>query len=105
MSEVAFYLLAVPTVLAACDQKELSFEHPEVGNGLFTCAVLEALGKSFEKADRNHDGAIGPDEVHDYVLDRVPVLLKQIGKPGDIQNPICFPRKPTSYAVVRKATK
>jgi hypothetical protein len=91
-----------PTVIAACDQTERSYEDPTVGNGLFTFAVLEALGRKFEDADANHDTALGPDEIYDYVRDRVPQLLKQVGKPADVQNPICFPRNPTPYTVVRK---
>ncbi|MBA4189384.1 MAG: hypothetical protein C0467_15415, partial [Planctomycetaceae bacterium] len=36
-----------PTVIAACDQSELSFEDNKLGHGVFTYAVLEAMGSKF----------------------------------------------------------
>jgi uncharacterized caspase-like protein len=91
-----------PFVIAACDRSELSYEHPKLGHGLFTYAVLEALGDGFRRADANSDGTVAADELFEYVSGRVPGLLKEIGKPGDTQNPICFPRQPPRFTVVKR---
>lgn len=90
-----------PFVIAACDQSELSYEHPKFGHGLFTYSVLEALGSNFRSADADSDGVLSPTELYAYVSERVPALMKQI-RPGDTQNPICFPRQPPRYALVAK---
>jgi len=91
-----------PFVIAACDQSELSYEDPKLGHGLFTYAVLEALGDSFRRADANSDGTVSTEELFEYVSARVPTLMKEIGKPSDTQNPICFPRTPPKFAVVKR---
>ncbi len=79
-----------PFVIAACDQSEKSFEDDKLGHGVFTYAVLEAFGTKFRKATENSDGKLSPRELFDYVRDRVPDLMRQV-KPGNTQNPICFP--------------
>ncbi|HEV3439912.1 MAG TPA: caspase family protein, partial [Gemmata sp.] len=79
-----------PFVIAACDQSEQSFEDNKLGHGVFTYAVLEAFGPKFRKANVNSDGKLSPKELYDYVSDRVPVLMREV-KPGNTQNPICFP--------------
>jgi hypothetical protein len=82
-----------PIVFASCDQSELSFEDDKkLGHGAFTYALLEALSpdKKFRAADRNSDGSLMPDELFTYLADRVPEVVKQL-RPGNTQNPICFP--------------
>lgn len=78
-----------PFVIAACDQSEQSFEDNRLGHGVFTYAVLEALGPKF-KASVNSNGKLTPRELYDYVSERVPALMRDV-KPGNTQNPICFP--------------
>lgn len=90
-----------PFVIAACDQSELSYEDPELGHGLFTFAVLEALGRRFAKADYNSDGELTPDELFGYVADRVPALMQKLSG-RDTQTPICFPRQPRGFAIVKR---
>ncbi len=87
-----------PIVIAACDQSELSFEDDKLGHGVFTYAVLEALGPKFRAADANTDGSLSAAELYDYVADRVPELVSQL-RPGNTQNPICFPH-PTPWPKV-----
>ena len=92
-----------PFVIAACDQSEQSFEDDKLGHGVFTYAVLEAFGKKFRKADTNSDGKLSPKELFDYVSERVPELMREV-KPGNTQNPICFPHPdslPKSILVTR----
>ena len=91
-----------PFVMASSDQSELSYEHPKFGHGLFTYAVMEALGDRFRKADRDTDGTITTTELYRYVADRVPELLKEAGKDAGLQNPICFPRDATRTVFVKK---
>jgi WD40 repeat protein len=92
-----------PFVIAACDQSEQSFEDNKLGHGVFTYAVLEAFGSQFRKADVNSDGQLSPKELFDYVRDRVPELMKEV-KPGNTQNPICFPHADSlpTIAIVTK---
>jgi WD40 repeat protein len=80
-----------PTILAACDPTQFSFENPTLKHGLFTYAVLEALDNSFGKADRNDDGQLTADEIYAYVRTRMPDLLREVNAEGR-QHPVCFPR-------------
>jgi len=81
-----------PCVIAACDQSEQSYEHPELGHGVFTWCVLDALDKrrGFGDADRNRDGSLDVDELFNFVARKVPSKLKQL-KLTQEQNPISFP--------------
>jgi WD40 repeat protein len=89
------------TVMAACDQQELAYEHEKFKNGLFTYAVMEALGPNFSEA-AGADGILEPGELFQYVRNRLPSLLKEIGKDEFDQNPICFPREPERFAIGKK---
>jgi uncharacterized caspase-like protein len=80
-----------PVVITGCDQAELSFEDDKLGHGLFTAAVLEALGPQLDKADANHDGKLDSKELFAYVKVRLPRLLEQTGRLGERQNPQAFP--------------
>ncbi|VTT97504.1 peptidase c14 caspase catalytic subunit p20 : WD-40 repeat OS=Microscilla marina ATCC 23134 GN=M23134_00154 PE=4 SV=1: WD40: WD40: Peptidase_C14 [Gemmataceae bacterium] len=92
-----------PTVIASCDQGELAFEDDALGHGVFTYAVLEALGPRFRTADADSDGTVSTAELYGYLAERVPALVREV-RPGSAQNPICFPR-PTDLpraALLRK---
>jgi WD40 repeat protein len=80
-----------PVVIAACDESEKSFEDDKLRHGMFTYAVLEALGPRFRTANRALDGRLTAQELFAYVSERVPELMRQY-RPGNTQNPICFPR-------------
>jgi WD40 repeat protein/uncharacterized caspase-like protein len=80
-----------PIVIAACDRSEQSFEDEKLGHGVFTYAVLEAFGPQFRRANTNSDGRLSARELFEYVRDRVPELMRDV-KPGNTQNPICFPQ-------------
>ena len=58
--------------------------------------------KDFRKADYNSDGALSPQELYEYVAAKVPELMKRVGKPGDAQNPVCFPRQLPKYALLKR---
>lgn len=80
-----------PLVLAACEAREQSFEHPALRHGLFTAALLEAVGP-----DRRayKDGALTARGLAEYVKGRVPQMCREIGAGGKgdevkrVQNPI-----------------
>jgi WD40 repeat protein len=91
-----------PTVIASCDQKELSFEDPKLGNGLFTTAIIEALTNRLSDADKSKDGILDPQELFNYVRGRMPTLLKNMGKPERIQNPQAFPLDLPRYPIASK---
>lgn len=90
-----------PIILAACDPSQPSYEHEKFGHGVFTYAILEALGKQFSKADRDGDGLLNAAEIFSYIQDRMPELLKQIDR-EDEQHPVSFPRVLEAYPLVQK---
>jgi uncharacterized caspase-like protein len=84
-----------PVIMAACDRHQVSFEFPKDDkdgrrHGLFTYAILEALGEKFQEADTNKDGALDAAEIYWYTRKRMPELLKQIKQSEDKQVPILF---------------
>jgi WD40 repeat protein len=91
-----------PVVIASCGPGEDSFEDPKFGHGLFTVAILDALGRDFGRADYNADGVISPGELFEYVSARLPGLLRATGRKPDAQVPICFPRQPPGFPFVQK---
>jgi hypothetical protein len=79
-----------PIVLSACGLHERSYEDAQLGHGVFTYALLEALGARFRAADRNSDGVLTVEELYRYVAMRVPELSRgPTGEPQ--QHPVCFP--------------
>jgi WD40 repeat protein len=91
-----------PTVIAACDQKEQSFEDKALGHGLFTAAVLQALGPNIGEADTSKDGMLDAQELFDYLRGKMPALLKAAKKPQNIQNPQSFPVDLARFPIARK---
>jgi uncharacterized caspase-like protein len=88
-----------PLVLAACDANEKSFEPAEVKHGLFTAALLEAVGP-----DRRayKDGALTARGLSDYVKERVPELRRRItGRPTSDQHPIEYLPKHADTVLMR----
>ncbi len=81
-----------PFVIASCDRGERSIEDVKLGHGVFTQAVIEAMGPKFRSADVNTDGILTPAELYDYLAVRVPELARAV-RPGANQNPVCFPRQ------------
>lgn len=79
-----------PIILAACDLHEQSYEDERLGQGVFTYAILEALGSRFRAADRNSDGVLTVEELCRYVTVRVPELSRDKGETAR-QHPVCFP--------------
>jgi hypothetical protein len=80
-----------PTVIAACDRNQSSYENKEFGHGLFTYAVLEALGPRLDAAsDPNHKGQLRGLDLYRYTRSRLPQLLRQILLPENQQVPILY---------------
>ncbi len=76
-----------PPVIAACDAQQAAYEHEKLGHGLFTYALLEALGENFRKADRQEKyGQLDVEELGTYLVRRVPIILDRVrpymGKEG-----------------------
>jgi uncharacterized caspase-like protein len=92
-----------PTILAACDRSQFSFEDPELKHGLFTWAILEALGDRFAQADQNHDDRLDAEEIFAYARARVPPLLRKL-KVDRGQTPVRFPREPERYPLLGKVS-
>jgi WD40 repeat protein len=93
-----------PIILSACDRTQAAFEHkdPKVGHGLFTYALLQALGEQFAKADLDGDDFLDANELYLYTRRRMPELLKENGLPESVQVPIRFPLKPELYRLAGK---
>lgn len=91
-----------PFIIASCDQSELAYEHPKLNHGLFTYAVLDALGNGFSKADADVDGVLTAEELYNHAAVMVPSLVRQLRLKGKSQNPICFPREPPKFPVAKK---
>ena len=68
--------------MAACDQSESSFEDEKLGHGVFTYAVLEALGQKFRAADLFFEILLGSAFLHadEWVI--LGVKPTDIGGPG-----------------------
>jgi uncharacterized caspase-like protein len=81
-----------PTVMAACDRNQSSYENKEFGHGLFTYAILEALGPRFKAAasDPRRPGQLHAADLYCYTRTRLPQLLRQIPLPENQQVPILY---------------
>ena len=67
------------TVLASSGATEVSREKPEWGNGAFTEALLEGLGKA---GDTDASGMISVQELADFIQGRLPVLTDSAQTPA-----------------------
>jgi WD40 repeat protein len=78
-----------PIVIAACDRNQEALENKE--HGLFTAALLEALGEKFRDADTDpRDGELDARELYKYTYRQMPRLLDGVGRPAFAQVPIWF---------------
>jgi WD40 repeat protein len=78
-----------PIVLAACNRNQEALENKE--HGLFTAALLEALGEKFRDADTDpRDGALDARELYLYTYRQMPRLLESVDRPAFAQVPIWF---------------
>lgn len=80
-----------PTIFAACDPSQQSYEDAKIGHGLYTKALLEALTDRKEDADSNKDGVVDSRELFRYSEERLPQLLAASGKSDFLQTPLMFP--------------
>ena len=94
-----------PAIIAACDQQESSLEHDAFGHGLFTAAVIEALTTKLADADAGKDGLLDPQELYDYLGNRIRDMLVQINTVPTRQQPRSFPLDLPRFTVARGAGK
>jgi WD40 repeat protein len=90
-----------PTILASCDKTEAAVEDDTLKHGLFTYALMEALGQAFDRADSDHDGKLDAEELFHYTEERLPQLLQEL-KRNTSQNPTRFPQKPDHFPLAVK---
>jgi WD40 repeat protein len=90
-----------PTILASCDKTEAAVEDDSLKHGLFTYALVEALGRSFDTADRDKDQKLDANELFTYSEERLPQLLKDL-KREESQNPTRFPKEPDRFPLAVK---
>ena len=92
-----------PAIIAACDQQESSLEHDAFGHGLFTAAVIEALTTNFNLADRGptRDNLLDPQELYDYLGNRIRDMLLQIDTTPTRQQPRSYPLDLPRFAIAQ----
>lgn len=66
-----------PIIFTACDSRESAFELPYLGHGVFTTALLEALGEKSDSADLDKNGFLTSDELFAHIGSRVPVIVQK----------------------------
>ena len=87
-----------PFILVASDKTQSSWELTPEGHGVFSTALLEALGDRFGDCDSNDDDRLYPGEVANRLRTQVPrlievyrYLLTGLGlRPGETQQPQSF---------------
>jgi WD40 repeat protein len=79
-----------PVIIASCDRNQSSYEDPKKKHGVFTYAMLEALGKEFAAADFDKNQELDPHELYLYTRRRMPKLLQEAGVKEFAQVPILF---------------
>jgi hypothetical protein len=65
-------------ILAACKNSQESMEDPVKQHGFFMLALEEAVGQAF-KADRKGSGVVEATDLAEYVMTRVPPMVKKFG--------------------------
>jgi WD40 repeat protein len=80
-----------PIVIAACDRQQRALENEQ--HGLFTAALLEALGPQFRQADTDGNQTLDARELFNFTRQELPNLLEKLGEPRYKQRPICFAPK------------
>lgn len=79
-----------PTIFAACDSGESSWEPlgtQSAKHSFFVSALLEA----FQRGDRDNNDLLDAHEIFEYASERVPELLGEANL-NATQTPTCFPR-------------
>ncbi len=99
-----------PVIMAACDRNQFSFEFPKEDkdkrrHGLFTYAILQALGDKFADADADHNGELDAAEIYRYTRKVMPGLLKGIDQAEYAQVPIMFTPAGKPVALARAQEK
>ena len=63
-------------ILTASNTKEVSYELPELGHGIFTYYLIEGLKG---KADLNRDGTVTLQELYEYLAEQVTKRSRSVG--------------------------
>jgi sugar lactone lactonase YvrE len=74
------------TIITSSSGSEQSWEDEKWHNGAFTKAIKEALLE--KKCDINGDGIVRMDELFKYINERVPKLVREVGKTDDNNKPV-----------------
>ena len=91
-----------PIILAGCDLNQASLEHEKFGHGLFTFAILEALGDPAAYHDHDGQKLLYVDELYRYTRKKMPKLLGLIGRKETAQVPILFAPEDVNFPVARR---
>ena len=90
-----------PIILAGCDLNQASLEHEKFHHGLFTFAILEALGDPAAYHDHDGQKMLYVDELYRYTRKKMPKLLGLIGRKETAQAPILFAPEDVNFPVAR----
>jgi WD40 repeat protein len=64
-----------PSVITASGKNQYALEVPSKMHGIFTAAIVEAVGRKFEVADSNQDQLLSVAELYTYCAERVPQIF------------------------------
>ena len=67
-----------PPIFTAAERDQAAWEHPVIGHGVFTRAILDALGPEFDTADSDQNGHLTVRELAKYLAKRVPEIMDEI---------------------------
>jgi WD40 repeat protein len=96
-----------PAILSACDSNQEAFENKSYKHGLFTYALLEALGDKMADADTDKTGRLNTTKLYAYTQKRLRELLKEppVSKDPDLQVPQLFLPDGQDFDVARLARR
>lgn len=87
-------------IMTACGTSQLATEDKDLGHGLFTSAIIEALDPKCVEADTNGDKVLDASELFAYVEKRVAVLVEKTK--SRTMTPMCYPSTPDRFAIARR---
>jgi|GEM_PF-6055575 len=64
-----------PSVITASGKNQYALEVPSKMHGIFTAAIVEAVGRKFDVADVNQDQLLSVAELYNYCAKRVPEIF------------------------------